>query len=651
MNIESMRKLSIALMLIATMSLSATVKLPAYLSDNMVVQQQSTLQISGHSNHSGQVQVSASWTKQKFSATIGSDGAFMVTLPTPKAGGPFKISINDGDERVLNNVLSGEVWFCSGQSNMEMPIKGWGKVKDYEQELANASHPNIRLLQSKRVTSIVPLAEPQVTGDGWAVCSASTVENFSAVAYFFARQISEQLHVPVGVIDCSWGGTPAEAWTSASTLTHVTEHQRNAQAVLAANGDRDALCKKYEQDVIEWQTAYDRADAGMFGSTPIWINDEQTGNDWKTMQLPNAWEWCGLDNFDGIVWFQKTIDLPECWAGKDLTLKVGKVDDIDITWFNGQQVGSTDGYWIVRNYQVPASMVKAGKAIITVKVKDGSGLGGICGDASDMSIGIGDDIISLAGEWKWHIGVAQESLPYRAIHPDHQNYPANLYNAMVYSFRNFKVKGAIWYQGEENASRWEGYTPLFQALIHDWRQTWHNNEMPFYFVQLASWQESALVQPGSAWAHLREAQANALALDHTGMAVAIDIGEAYDIHPKNKQEVGRRLALAALADTYGKGKYQVPQCVGHRVEGDRVILTFNQHITIAGESAEGLVIAGPDMVFHQAQATVNGNKLVVFSPMVKMPVAVRYAWANNPPNNLKGVDNLPVAPFRTDSYR
>ena len=650
MKMTFLRKWTLVLAL-TTLSMQATVTLPAYLSDNMVVQQQSTLKISGHSNCTGQVQVLASWNKRLYAAPIEADGTFVVSLPTPKAGGPFTIRINDGDDMVLKNVLAGEVWFCSGQSNMEMPVKGWGQVKDFEQELSNASHDNIRLLQSQRVTSLVPLNEPQVSGDGWAVCSAATVENFSAVAYFFARQISEQLHVPVGVIDSSWGGTPAEAWTSASTLTHVLEHQRNAQAVLAAAGNRDLLNAKYEQDVRDWQAAYDRADAGMQGGVPLWINDEQTGPEWRTMLLPNAWEWCGLDNFDGIVWFQKVVELPEGWVGKELTLKVGKIDDIDITWFNGQQVGETDGYWIVRDYKVPASLVKTGKAVITIKVKDGSGLGGICGDAADMSISNGDEVISLAGDWRWHIGVAQEDLPYRAIHPDHQNYPSNLYNAMVYPFHDFPVKGVIWYQGEENASRWEGYTPLFQALIHDWRLTWHNASMPFYFVQLASWQESALVQPSSAWAHLREAQANALALDHTNMALAIDIGEAYDIHPKNKQEVARRLALAALSDTYGKGDYLVPQCTGHQVKGNRMMLTFNQPITIEGDKAEGLVIAGPDMEFHAAQAVVRGSQMEVWSPQVTMPVAVRYAWANNPPNNLRGRDRLPVAPFRTDNYR
>lgn len=629
-------------------SISAKVTLPAYLSDNMVVQQRNTLLIKGHSDQHGQVTVTTSWNKKTVSGVIGSDGSFAVTIATPKAGGPHEIVINDGDTRVLHNVLAGEVWFCSGQSNMEMPVKGWGQVKDWEQELAHADHPRIRLLQSKHVTSLTPSDVPQVTGDGWQVCSAQNVENFSSVAYFFARQLQQQLGVPIGVIDSSWGGTPAEAWTSASTLTHVIEHQHNAQAILAARGDRDALCRKYEQDQTDWQNNYNRADQGMEGSRAIWVDTEQTGEGWGTMQLPNAWEWQGLDNFDGIVWFQKVVNLPERWAGKELTLKVGKVDDIDITWFNGQKVGETDGYWIVREYRVPAQLVQTGKAIITVKVKDGSGLGGICGDASDLSIGIGDDRISLAGQWRWHIGLSQDDLPYRAIHPDHQNYPANLYNAMVHPFKDFAIKGVIWYQGEENATRWRGYTPLLQALIHDWRQTWHNAQLPFYLVQLAGWQEPALVQPNSSWAHLREAQANALALDHTNMAVALDIGEPYDIHPKNKQEVGRRLALAALADTYGKGHYQVAQCTGHRVEGSKMVLTFNQPISIKGQQAEGLVIAGPDMVFHPAQAVINGKHMTVSSPDVSMPVAVRYGWANCPPNNLRGLDDLPVAPFRTD---
>ena len=644
--------LSLSLLMMATWfavcNASAAVTLPAYLSDNMVVQQRSTLIVKGKSTHQGRVTVTPSWDKKTITGNMSADGTFAISLATPKAGGPYEIVIDDGDRRVLSNVLVGEVWFCSGQSNMEMPVKGWGKVKDFEQELAAAHHPQIRLLQSKRVTALMPASEPQVSGDGWAVCEAGTVENFSAVAYFFARQLQQTLHVPIGVIDSSWGGTPAEAWTSATTLTQVIDHQRNAQAIVAAQGDREALMAKYEQDVRDWQETYDRADAGMSNGMPLWVNAEQTGSDWGTMRLPNAWEWCGLDNFDGIMWFQRVVDLPERWAGRELKLRVGKVDDTDITWFNGEQVGATDGYWIVRDYKVPARLVKAGKAIITVKVKDGSGLGGICGDAADLAIGIGDDVISLAGDWHWHIGVAQDDLPYRAIAPDHQNYPANLYNAMVHPFTDFAIKGVIWYQGEENASRWRGYTALFQSLIHDWRRAWHNAAMPFYFVQLASWQEGALVQPSSAWAHLREAQANALALDHTDMAVAIDIGEAYDIHPKNKQEVGRRLALAALSGTYGKGHYQVPQCTGHHVEGDKMTLTFNQPVTIEGTQAEGLVIAGPDMVFHPAQATAQGNQLVVHAPQVSIPIAVRYAWANNPPNNLRGADGLPVAPFRTD---
>lgn len=632
----------------STTSISAKVTLPAHLSDNMVVQQQNTLLITGRSDRTGQMKVTTSWNKKTVTGAIMADGTFTVTVPTPKAGGPYEITLNDGDTRVLRNVLVGEVWFCSGQSNMEMPVKGWGQVKDWEQELAQADHPRIRLLQSKHVTSLTPSDNPQVTGDGWQVCSAQSVENFSSVAYFFARKLQQELGVPIGVIDSSWGGTPAEAWTSAPTLTHVIEHQRNARAILSAHGDRDALCRKYDQDVLDWQATYSRADQGMERGRAIWVDSEQTGEDWGTMQLPNAWEWQGLENFDGIVWFQKVITLPERWAGKELTLRVGKVDDIDITWFNGQKVGETDGYWIVREYKVPASLVQAGKAIITVKVKDGSGLGGICGDAGDLSIGIGDDRISLAGQWRWHIGVAQDDLPYRAIHPDHQNYPANLYNAMVHPFKDLNIAGVIWYQGEENASRWRGYTPLFQALIHDWRQTWHNPTMPFYFVQLAGWQEPALVQPNAAWAYLREAQANALTLEHTDMAVALDIGEPYDIHPKNKQEVGRRLALAALAGTYAHGSYLVPQCTGHRVEDGKMVLTFNQPISVRGQQAEGLVIAGPDMVFHPAQATISGNLMTVSSPQVTMPVAVRYGWANCPPNNLRGRDDLPVAPFRTD---
>ncbi|MBQ8424321.1 MAG: 9-O-acetylesterase [Coprobacter sp.] len=632
------------------LSAGAKVVLPSYFSDNMIVQQKTTLTIPGTSTTGNEVVVKASWDKKKYSAHPDDKGNFEINLPTPKAGGPHTLTIDDGEPLTLTNILSGEVWLCSGQSNMEMPVKGWGKVLNYEQELADGNHPHIRLLQVKRVIAHAPADDIQVEGNGWQECNSKSLEEFSAVAYFYARYLHEHLHVPVGVINSSWGGTPAEAWTGIATLKQVMGLEQQAAAIEQCEADITKLNTLHRSNMEAWQKAYNAVDAGMEGNKPKWADAEQAGSEWKQMELPGGWEYKGLPNFDGAVWFQKVVDIPPHWEGHELELHLGSIDDEDVTYYNGKEIARGGGYWIHRSYKIPAELVKPGKGIITVRVQDNSGGGGIGGNAHDLSIGIGNDKIALAGPWKYRVGSALAQQPAVPHAPTSQNYAGNLYNAMIYPLGKFPIKGAIWYQGESNVDRAVAYTPLFQAMINDWRALW-GYSFPFYFVQLANFLDRQEVQPLSTWAHLREAQANALHLENTGMAVAIDIGEAYDIHPKNKQEVGSRLARAALANTYGKGKYAVATCTDFRVIGKTIELTFDQEITIRGEKAEGLVIAGPDMKFHRADAQIKGNRIIVSSPEVSIPIAVRYAWADNPPCNLYGDGGLPVAPFRTDKLR
>ncbi len=641
------RNITLIIATILCCTTGAKVTLPSYFSDNMIVQQKSRLIIPGTTDTGNEVIIKASWSKKSYSVLPDKNGKFEVVIPTPKAGGPYTITFNDGDISTLDNVLSGEVWFCSGQSNMEMAVKGWGKVKDYEKELINGNYPEIRLLQVKRVVSNIPVEDIQVDGGGWQECNSKSLEEFSAVAYFYARYLHKELNIPIGVINSSWGGTPAEAWTSIATLQHVTGLEEHASNIAQCHGNKKSLQELYQKEMEQWLKAYNAADAGMNGDTPKWADTEQSGENWKQKNIPGGWEWQGLPNFDGSVWFQTVVDIPLRWEGQDLTLDLGKIDDEDVTYFNGKEIARGGGYWIHRSYKIPAEMVKAGKGIITVRVQDNSGGGGIGGNAEELSIGIGDDKIGLAGQWKYRVGSplsAQPAIPHK---PNSQNYTGNLYNSMVHPLGKFTIKGAIWYQGESNVERAVAYTPLFQAMIKDWRELWGYN-FPFYFVQLANFLDRQEVQPTSTWAHLREAQANALHLENTGMAVAIDIGEAYDIHPKNKQDVGARLARAALAQTYGKGKYVVPHYTDFKVVGQTIELTFDQKISVKGETAEGLAIAGPDMKFHRADAKIEGKKIIVSSPKVTKPIAVRYAWADNPPCNLYGDGDLPVAPFRTD---
>lgn len=629
--------------------IQAKVTLPAFFTDNMVIQQNSTLTLTGKSKPGKQVTAKASWDNQKFKTKSATDGSFKIEIPTPVAGGPHTLTISDGETLTLKNILAGEVWFCSGQSNMEMPVAGWGKVMNYEQEVAEATYPSIRLLQVKKTTALTPMDDVEMNMGGWQECSSATVPEFSAIAYFYARELWKELNVPIGVIDCTWGGTPAEAWTSLGTLKQVTGFQNEAAKMESLGFDKERIVAAYRQEMKEWQELFAAKDAGLNNGIPQWTASLQTGNAWKTMELPGYWENKGLDGMDGIVWFQREIDIPASWEGKEVTLHLGMIDDEDITYFNGKEIARGYGYATPRQYTVPSERVKAGKGIITVRVSDFGGEGGIHGEMKDMFAEVNGQKISLAGSWNYRIGMTLGELPPAPMSPESSSYPSVLYNAMVNPFIQFPIKGVIWYQGEANVGREKQYTQLFQALIGDWRKQW-KADFPFYFVQLANFQKPQEVQPDSQWAALREAQAEALHVDHTGMVVAIDLGVAHDIHPKNKQEVAKRFATLSLADTYQRGEYQSPAYQTHRVSGNRLTLTFNTEIHARDKAIKGFIIAGPDGVFHPATATLTGKTSIVLeSPEVAIPVAARYNWADCPDGNIYGtVSNLPAIPFRTD---
>ncbi len=372
------------------------------------------------------------------------------------------------------------------------------------------------------------------------------------------------------------------------------------------------------------------------------------------MCLPGYWERNGLKDFDGVVWFRRSFEIPVEWIGKPLKLNLGMIDDEDITYFNGVEIARGAGYMTPRTYTIPAKLVKAGKAVLAVRVSDFGGEGGIHGKAEELYVEADGKRISLAGDWKYRIGLSLKGFPPAPVSPvQSSSYPTVLFNAMVKPWTAFPIKGVIWYQGEANVGRPEQYGDLFPALITDWRRQWRS-DFPFYFVQLANFMESKEIQPDSEWAALREAQTKALKLDQVGMAVTIDIGLADDIHPKNKQEVGRRLALVALAGSYGKNvSGSAPVFRNYRIKGDKMELDFGQKqdgFQIKGTTLKGFTIAGPDRVFYPAEAMVQNGKIIVFSPEVSIPLAARYGWADNPDCNLYGENGLPVAPFRTDCW-
>ena len=645
------KSISLVFMLVIfyTHPAKAAVTLPSFFTSNMVLQQKGSVPIWGNST-AAEVKVSTSWDKKNYTVKVV-NGSWKVNVKTPVYGGPYTITINDGTDLVLNNILIGEVWLCSGQSNMEMPLEGWGRIQNFKEEIAAANYPEIRIIQADHEESAKELNDLKVQNGGWQVCSPATIGEFSATAYFFAKKIYKEKHIPIGLIHNSWGGTIVEAWTSAGALTTI--HDFDA-ALLAMKSDegRQALQKKYDADMQVWTAQMEKADKGMQGTTALWATNDVKDASWKIMDLPAFWENKGLTDFDGVVWFRKTVTLPDNFTGKNAELTFF-ADDDDKVWINGTYIGSTNGYTTKRNYTIPANVLKKGDNIITIRVYDGAGGGGIYGTPDELAINSGSQSVSIAGAWKYAIGVNFKDLPAKPAMQQGQYRPSAIYNAMIHPLLNVRLAGVIWYQGESNAERAEQYQTLFPLLINDWREKFGNKNLPFYFVQLANYKSPKTEPAETEWAELREAQFKALSLPNTGMIVATDIGNAEDIHPKNKQDIGERLALIALAKQYGaKTEYSGPLYKSYAIKGNAINIdfTFNNSLTGRGGALKGFAIAGADKVFYWADARIEGDKIIVSSAKVPNPVAVRYNWADNPDGNLTNASGLPASSFRTDTW-
>ena len=653
-----MKKLRLLTLFAASLlaaSLQAEVTLPFVFTDHMILQQKSTLHVEGTATPAATVVFQTTWTRKTLTATADAAGRWSMDIVTPKAGGPYRMTFSDGTPTVIDDVLVGEVWLASGQSNMEMPLAGWGRVLNYEQEIADAQYPSIRLFKAVKTTSVVPQDAVACTLDGWQPCSPQTVPEFSALGYFYARQLWQTLKVPVGIIDATWGGTPAESWTSAQTLANVDGFQEKIASLQALGFDVERIKAAHQQALDAWQLQVDRADKGSAYYGAGWQSPSLDDSGWRTMTLPQYFDATELPGFDGVVYYRRSFPLPASWVGREVQLDFGPIDDEDITWWNGHLVHHGYGYNSDRHYTVPAEWVTGDSIQLTIRVQDGGGEGGIGGRPEQMAARCGDETLPLAGTWRYAVGCDARLMPKAPMGPDDSHFPSVLFNAMIHPFLSFPVQGIIWYQGCENVSRAAQYEPLFQALIHDWRQQFRRPDLPFYFVQLANYLERHDVQPDSQWAVLREAQSRALVLPNTGMVTNIDLGEAYDIHPKNKQAVARRLAAIALRHTYGrKVECCAPAYESYKVNGNsiQIYLTKPEGSTpIAdADNLPGFIIAGPDRRFHVADASVRDGVITVSSADVAMPIAVRYGWADNPDCRLYTRGGFPVAPFRTDNW-
>ena len=685
----------LAAMGLFALAVQAEVTLPGWMTSNMVLQQQTVMHLKATAKKGATVKITASWDNQTVKIKADKQtGNFQFDLNVPKAGGPYTLTFDDGKKLVLDNVMSGEVWFCSGQSNMEMPLhSNWASVRNWQQEVNDANHPLVRLFQVEKTVAHTPQTKvPYGHTKGWVVSSPEMAEKFSATAYFFAREVSQKLGIAVGVVNSSWGGTPAESWVSHEQLRHVTGFEEFLKKIGDTGFDEAKIDKVYQEENAAWQQRVFGLDKGLMeGNTqrPLWAAADLSESDWQTMEQPVRWSTNELARWDGIVWFRRVVDVPAEWAGRDVKLCLGEVDDQDVTYWNGERVGATNSWSNKRQYNIPGRLVKAGRNVVTVRVFDTGGEGGFLGKAEDMQVQNGLSSLSLSGAWRYKKSLSKSDIPDNDPQPKRPNdswFPCNLYNAMVAPFLDMPIRGFLWYQGCSNVGRATQYESLFQTLILDWQERFNKNAevaaypkpapqqdgrrrgffqqqdsktLPFYFVQLANYLARKDVQPNSGWAFLRESQRKALQLDGVGMMVNIDIGEANDIHPKNKQEVGRRLALLALNRTYGKEEpCAAPEFYQMRVQDGKAVLTFRptwgSDMLAQNDDIKGFIVAGPDHKWHVAKARVEGERwmmrVIVECPEVPYPIAVRYAWADNPETNLVTQSGLPVGPFRTDDW-
>jgi len=646
-----------------------TMEIPSIFSDNMVLQQNSTASFWGKAEPRIKVNINASWGESA-TTNVNDDGSWLAKIKTPSAGGPFEVNLTVGDSTIIyKNILIGEVWLCSGQSNMEMPLQGWPPndlILNSQEEIKNSSNSNIRLFSVSRAYSV----EKEFNVDGkWEECNPQTIASFSATAYFFGKRLQEKLNIPIGLIHSSWGGTPAESWTSNEYLESIDDFKPILADIENSKGD----IQKYkvwlsDHPVINidkpLETSWENLD----------FNDEKCSSTnfkdsmWREVDLPRLWETSEVGNFDGVIWFRKKIEIPESWRDQNLVIELGPIDDMDRTYVNGVLIGAHEksGFW--RNdriYNIPKELLSK-EILIAVRVLDNQGGGGLYGDIEKLKIHPtnSDESISLSGKWKYLPVAEYHGQKFYAFDIDKMDYysrplikislsantPTTLFNAMINPLVPYSIGGAIWYQGESNTGRSEQYTTLFPLMIKNWREVWGLGDFPFYYVQIAPYNYGSETHSE----FLRESQLKSLSVQNTGMVVTLDIGNPVNIHPSNKQDVGKRLADWALAKTYNKNvPYSGPLYKSMKVEKDKIVISFDhcdELVVKQSEDNNNFLIAGTDSVFKNAEVKIDNDQLILFNPGIENPVAARYAWSNTATATLFNKEGLPASSFRTDNW-
>lgn len=624
-------------------SISAqSLTMPRVFSDHMVLQRDMAIPLWGQASPGLAVAVEIDNTVYA-TAEADARGKWKTYLPPMNAGGPYTIRIRADKDMIFKDVYIGEVWLASGQSNMQWPVE---KAANAQNEISGANWPLIRIFQVPKQLSSTP--QTDVSSGTWEVVSPETIGGKSAVAYFFAREIHQKLNVPVGIVEASWGGTPAEAWTSFEALRFMDDYRAKTDSIRASGADYNAEHLKSQQDrkAIDQQIA-DVSVALSLGITNAGYDD----SGWKTTRFPQDINTIVPKSFSGIVWLRQSFTLKTvAKSASPYVLSLGGVNDKCRVWVNGKELETDPSSKPKeRRFSVPAKLLKKGENAISLRLIANQGS---LGNVNRLTLLTFKDeaLLYLNGDWKTN-STLEAGFP---LVESVSNKPAALFNQMINPLIPYAIRGAIWYQGESNASRAYQYRQLFPLMINDWRIRWGQGYFPFLYVQLANFLDKDTIPRMDSWAELREAQLFSLNLPATGMATAIDLGEMYNIHPKNKQEVGRRLSLIARAMVYGEVlQYSGPLYESAQFIDNEAIISFSETgsgLMAANGTLKGFAVAGSDQVFHWAQARIEGEKVIVWSEKVPHPVAVRYGWSNNPDATLYNREGLPASPFRTDTW-
>jgi sialate O-acetylesterase len=627
---------------------TAQVRLPQLISDGMVLQRDTKLNLWGWAS-SGE-KITIKFNHQTVKAIADAAGNWETILNPMHAGGPYVMDISASNHIELNDVMIGDVWFCSGQSNMVLNME---RVKEkYPNDIGTANYPAIRNFFVPTLSDVSKIHNDLPPGK-WVSATPKSVLNFGAVSYFFARDLYLKYKVPIGIINSSVGGTPIQAWISADGIKDIAKYADRLNQLK----DTTYLNSLIHPAVIPAPnpTEDKKWDKGLNGDIK-WYDIAYQPKNWHQFWLPGYWDDQGVKNLNGVVWFRKEIDVQAQMAGKSAKLFMGRIVDADETYVNGVEVGNITYQYPPRRYTVPAGLLKAGKNLIVVRVTNFSGKGGF---VPDKRYELTDDTtsIDLRGDWQYEVGQVFDPSQNPTGPPPFsaQDEPAGLYNTMVAPAINYTVKGVVWYQGESNIGT-PDYSRLLRALIADWRQKWKTDNLPFIYAQLPNISEVSYLPVESQWAELREAELKALSVPNTGMAVTIGLGEWNDVHPLDKKDVGDRLALAAEKVAYGEKELVAsgPIFQSARVDGNQIIVSFNSIgsglTTNDGGELKQFAIAGADKKFVWATAEIKGTEVIVSSEKVPHPMYVRYAWADNPEGaNLYNKEGLPASPSRTDS--